>query len=309
LPDSKNKLVSVVIVSYNSADSITRTLDSIYNQTYPNIELVISDDASNDDTVAVAAEWIEKHKARFSDCILIANEKNQGVAENLNTGIRAATGAYIKDFGADDLLLPDYLQTHVAYLEESGEDCVFSNMYAYQIVNGEKRVQDYETPIGEKFYGVSAKDQYKILLRDNCLFSPTFLATRALYEKHGLYDTRFPLMEDYPYYLKIAKEGTHLNYLDVRLVEYCFAENSISNATSVRVLSPNFHKMMRSFFYKVRLKGLLKEKDFKYLLIGFWKIFFGDCVILFGNKSTNSIVRFCNNMRELKFLKSRKNKG
>ena len=298
----KEKLVSVVVVSFHAEDTIIQTLDSIYNQTYPYIELIVSDDASKDNTVAVARAWMDAHRERFTDCILIANEKNQGVAENLNTGIRAATGTYIKDFGADDLLLPEYLTTHVAYLEESGEDCVFSDMYAYQMVDGVKQVRDYAPPMGIEFFSASAKDQYRQLLRGNCLFSPTFLATRALYEKHGLYDTRFPLMEDYPHYLKIAKEGTHLNFLNVKQVEYCFSEGSISNATSTRVLSPNFQKMIRSFFYKVQLPGLWKEKDIPYILLNFWKIFFGDCVIFFGNKSTNPIVRFCNYMRELKFL-------
>ncbi len=305
----KEKLVSVVIVSFHAEDSITRTLDSIYNQTYPYIELIVSDDASKDNTVAVAQAWMDAHKERFTDCILIANEKNQGVAENLNTGIRAATGAYIKDFGADDLLLPEYLATHVAYLEESGEDCVFSDMYAYQMVDGVKQVRDYVPPVGEKFYDASAKEQYRWLLRGNSLFSPTFLATRALYEKHGLYDPRFPLMEDYPHYLKIAKEGTHLNFLNVKQVEYCMAETSISNATGTRVLSPNFQKMTRDFFYKVRLRGLWQERDFLYILLGFWQIFFGNFVIFFGNKSTNPIVRFCDYMRDLRFLKNRKKKG
>lgn len=306
MDDSKNSLVSVVIVSFHAEDSIARTLDSIYNQTYPHIELIVSDDASKDNTVAVARAWMDAHRERFTDCILIANEKNQGVAENLNTGIRAATGAYIKDFGADDLLLPEYLATHVAYLQESGEDCVFSDMYAYQMVDGVKQVRDYEPPVGEEFFASSPKDQYRRLLRGNCLFSPTFLATRALYEKHGLYDPRFPLMEDYPHYLKIAKEGTHLNFLNVKQVEYCFGEGSISNATSTRVLSPNFQKMMRQFFFKVRLPGLWQERDIAYILLGFWKIFFGECVIFFGNKSTNPIVRFCDNMRELRFLHRQK---
>ncbi len=306
MSDLKSKLVSVVIVSYNAAGSIADTLDSIYNQTYPHIELVVSDDASTDNTVAVAEAWIASHKDRFSDCILLAHEKNQGVAENLNSGIRAATGSFIKDFAADDQLHPTYLQEHVAYLEQTGADCVFSNMRAFHMEDGKKVVSDYVPPAGPNFFDADAQTQYQMLLCGNMLFSPTFLATRALYDRHGLYDTRFPLMEDYPYYLKLTKEGTKLHYLDVCLVDYCFSDTSISNATSSRVISPAFHKMSRSFFYKERLGGLWRYRNIKFILLSFWQLFFGDCVLLFGNNSKYAIVRFFDYMRYLKFLGKKK---
>lgn len=307
--DSKNRLVSVVVVAYNAADSIADTLDSIYHQTYPALELIIADDASKDNTVAVAKAWIETHRDRFTDCILIAHEKNQGVAENLNSGIRAATGDYIKDFGADDRLHPTYLEAHVAYLEEKGVDCVCSKMRAYHLEDGKPVYEDYAQPAGADFFDADAQTQYRMLLQANQIFSPTFLATRALYERHGLYDNRFPLMEDYPFYLKMAKEGTKHNYLDVCLVDYCFSETSISNSTSTRVLSPNFHKMMRSFFYKERLPGLWRYRNFKFILLSFWQLFFGDCVLLLGNNRKKTIVRFCDDLRTLKFLSNFKNKA
>ena len=306
MSDCKSKLVSVVIVSYNASDSIADTLDSIYNQTYPALELIVADDASRDNTVAVARAWMDAHRDRFTNCTVIAHEKNQGVAENLNSGIRAATGYYIKDFAADDQLHPTYLEAHVAYLEATGADCVFSKMQAFHMEDGKKVVSDYAPPAGANFFDADAQTQYRMLLCGNMLFSPTFLATRRLYDRHGLYDTRFPLMEDYPFYLKLVKEGTKLHYLDVCLVDYCFSETSISNATSTRVLSPNFHKMMRSFFYKERLGGLWRYKNFKFILLSFWQLFFGDCVLLFGNKSKNPIVRFCDNMRQLKFRGAKK---
>lgn len=298
-----------MIVSYNSADFITQTLDSIYNQTYPHIELIISDDGSKDNTPAIAAQWIEAHKERFTNCILLAHEKNQGVAENLNAGIRAATGKYIKDFAADDLLMPTYLQTHIAFLEETGADCVFSRLCSFTEENGEKVVSEYPLPAGEEFFNAPAETQYRLLLEANRLLSPSFLATRALYDRHGLYDTRFPLMEDYPFYTKITKEGTQLRYLDVCLVEYRISATSISNSNAGRVISPAFHKMMRSFFYKERLGGLLKHRSFKFLFITLWQLFFSDCILLLGNDKKYAIVRFLDDMRTLKIFKRSKNNG
>lgn len=299
----ERKLVSVVIVAYRSADTIAETLDSIYNQTYPNIELIISDDASPDNTVEVAQAWVDAHKERFVNCVVLTHEKNQGVSGNLNDGIRAATGWYIKDFAADDLLLPEYLETHVAYLEENGLDSVFSDVQAFQTRNGEKEFISYPGPAGPEFFDAPAEVQYRMLLQGNRLYSPTFLATRALYEKNGLYDERFPLMEDYPYYLKLAKQGSKLNYLDVKQVAYRMGEASISNGVDSRVLSPYYHKAMKAFFYGERIHGLWKMRDFKYLLKTMWELFFGDCILAFGNNRKSALVRFCEYMKDTKFMR------
>ena len=301
--EAEKKLVSVVIVAYRSEDTIAETLDSIYAQTYPNIELIITDDASPDDTVQVAQAWVDAHKERFANCIVLTHQKNQGVSGNLNDGIRASSGWYIKDFAADDLLLPEYLTTHVAYLEENGLDSVFSNVQAFQTRNGEKEFIPYPNPAGPEFFDAPAEVQYRMMLQGNRLYSPTFLATRALYEKNGLYDERFPLMEDYPYYLKLTKQGNKLNYLDVKLVAYRMGEASISNGVDSRVISPYYHKAMKAFFYGERIHGLWQVRDFKFLFKTMWQLFFGDCILLLGNNRKSPVVRFCEYMKETKFMR------
>ena len=74
-----NPMVSVVVVSYCSQDTILETLDSIYAQTYPNIELIVSDDCSTDDTVSLVQKWAQSHADRFSAFHLHTKEKNLGV--------------------------------------------------------------------------------------------------------------------------------------------------------------------------------------------------------------------------------------
>ena len=305
--DSKNKLVSVIVVSYNAADSISSTLDSIYRQTYQGIELIIADDASKDNTVAVAEAWIAVYRERFANCILLAHDKNLGVTGNANSGIQMATGEYIKIFAADDRLQPDYLNLHVRYLEEHDVDCVCSQMRAFRLDDGKPVYFDFFPPAGPDFFDSDAKNQYRLLLCGNRVYSPTFLARRSLYVRHGLFDTRFPLMEDYPFFIKLTKEGTKLNYLDVCMVDYCYSETSLSNSTTTRILHPGFHKMMRSFFYRERLIGLLRHGMLKYIFLSFWQLFFGDCVLMFGNKRDNPVALFFDNMRTLNFLRAKKN--
>ena len=77
-----NSLVSVCVVTYNSAATIVDTLESIKAQTYQNLELVVSDDCSKDDTVKVCREWIAANKDRFAAATVIESEVNTGVSAN-----------------------------------------------------------------------------------------------------------------------------------------------------------------------------------------------------------------------------------
>ena len=76
-------LVSVVVVVYNSSETVVETLDTILKQTYRNIELIVTDDCSTDDTVKIVKSWmIENHK-RFARCGIVKNKKNFGCDKKL----------------------------------------------------------------------------------------------------------------------------------------------------------------------------------------------------------------------------------
>ena len=97
-------LVSVIVVVYNSSKTVLETLESIKNQTYKNIELVITDDASSDNTIEIVTEWGEKNRNYFNNFLVLKTEKNTGVSANVARGIQASKGEYYKDIAGDDLL-------------------------------------------------------------------------------------------------------------------------------------------------------------------------------------------------------------
>ena len=106
-------LVSVCIPAYNNAAYIKDTIDSILRQTYTNLELVICDDNSKDDTVEVI-ESIKDSRIK-----LIKNEKNLGMSGNWNNCLKHCTGEYIKLICADDMLREDCLEKEVGALIEN----------------------------------------------------------------------------------------------------------------------------------------------------------------------------------------------
>lgn len=104
---NNNPLVSVIVPTYNRAQLLPRAIKSVLNQTYPNFELIIVDDGSTDDT--------EKIVKSFNDSRIIyyKHKENKGALSAQNTGFRIMKGKYVCQFGSDDELFPDALQTVV----------------------------------------------------------------------------------------------------------------------------------------------------------------------------------------------------
>ena len=105
-----NPLVSVPVITYNSSEYIIDGLESIKAQTYKNIELIISDDCSTDNTVELCRDWLENNKDYFVRVELVTTDKNTGVAGNCNRSVKACRGEWIRGLSGDDKFLPNTIQ-------------------------------------------------------------------------------------------------------------------------------------------------------------------------------------------------------
>ncbi|MDH4583713.1 glycosyltransferase [Pseudomonas sp. BN415] len=116
MSDSKDlPLVSVIISSYNHADYIEASIESVLAQTYPRVELLVVDDGSRDDSVARILRLQEVHGFDF-----VAQE-NKGLSRTLNETIARSRGSLIAPFGSDDIMLPERLAIQVAYMDGKPE--------------------------------------------------------------------------------------------------------------------------------------------------------------------------------------------
>jgi glycosyltransferase involved in cell wall biosynthesis len=112
--------VSVVIPAYNAGWSIRRTLSSVLSQTYANIEIIVVDDGSTDDTAGVVEEF-----TRRDPRVRLVRQQNSGVAAARNRGIREGRGVYVAPIDADDIWLPQNLERQVAALDTAGPATAF----------------------------------------------------------------------------------------------------------------------------------------------------------------------------------------
>lgn len=236
MDDLNETLVSVVVLSYNSSLTIQETLDSIHDQTYGNIELIIADDKSIDNTKELCERWIGEHKERFVSMVWVEPENNSGVAGNANRGIKACQGEWIKLIAADDILFPDCIEKNVAFVYGRPEvRQVFSRVRFFGNEESVARFSKKRNPKG--YFELSQKEQYLLMLIDNRVEAPSAFMKKDLWEAYSGFDERFPMIEDWPFWIKIMKNGERLFFLDVFTVKYRLHESlSVSISPSPRYL-------------------------------------------------------------------------
>lgn len=216
-----NPLVSVIVVTYNSSATVRATLDSIKRQTYKNIELIISDDCSTDNTQFVVKQWLESNNNEFSfKRVFLTNTiENGGPAINCNHGIRNSTGKWLKLIAADDILLPDCIKKNVEYVEEhESAQIVFSKIVCFS--ENDQCCQIQNDDINWKFWELTNKQQYFLMLLENMVTAPSQFIRKEAWERLGGFDEGIPFIEDWPFWIKAMRKGLKFDFMAEPTVLY-----------------------------------------------------------------------------------------
>jgi alpha-1,3-rhamnosyltransferase len=246
MEEEDNILVSVIVIAYNSSRTVLETLESVKVQTYGNIELIVTDDCSADDTVDICRDWIAVNKSRFVRAELLTVDYNTGVPANCNRGLKCAQGKWLKFIAADDVLLPNCIKDDLKFALEH-KDCYIlqtdEELYQNEI-RPECRIkqEDYRNKmfLDSKYFDL----QHQIMLYCNPVFSPTVFIKKELFDKVGCYDEDIRLLEDLPFYLKLTQRGFHFFYNSIKTVCYRLNDNSImaSNHIDKRLFNVSLSK-------------------------------------------------------------------
>lgn len=216
-------LVSIVVITFNSAQFIVETLESAKNQSYQNIELIISDDGSIDETIKICNDWLNNNHARFVRFELITSSHNTGIACNLNRGIKASKGEWIKSIAGDDILLPNCISVNMDYVNANPEAViVFSNMIHFTkeyTENNYLTISDSLRKKLDKFFSLSTEKQLHIIINCNYLPAPTVFQKRCIIESVGYYDEKYGY-EDWPMWIILLEKGIPLSYFDKNTIAY-----------------------------------------------------------------------------------------
>lgn len=198
-----NPVVSVVIPTYNRAPLVGRAVDSALGQQFPNLEVVVVDDGSTDDT--------RTNLARFEDRIQYYRQVNRGVSAARNAGIRQSRGDIIAFLDSDDMWQPQYLSTQVALLAQFPEavgsmmNCVFKesdgrdvNWFDHTGLSSVLPGRGTPHFVARPFWTVAA---YRVTVLDACVFRRTALLSRRWF------DETITIGEDWDFVANMALSG------------------------------------------------------------------------------------------------------
>jgi alpha-1,3-rhamnosyltransferase len=257
-----NELVSIVVITYNQSRYILETLESTRLQTYKNIELVIADDCSTDDTVAVCTEWLKNNCDRFLNSKSIVPPKNTGTAINCNRGINASTGRWIKILSGDDILTSNSIEEYVKFVTKNEYEicCCKLKLFGDDQDLIKKSVSAYN-----KYYTM-INDDWKYQKKNNArqLFvpGPGLFFSKDLFDCVGGFDEKYPFAEEWPFTTKIFNTGNKIHLLDKYLYNYRIYTGSLCRdelGMNKRVFSD-----MREYFFHRGFFELIKNGDILY---------------------------------------------
>ena len=257
--DFKHELVSVCVITYNSAETVCETLESIWNQTYDNLELIVSDDNSWDGTLDMVQNWLINKggwEKRFRNCLLMNNQHNIGVAANCNRSIEVSSGVYVQEIAGDDILVSTAIEKKVEYSKENNLPVVYSRIEIFGDNISENRITSMNQKAERAYRAVDLEhdEQFREMLKDTFICGPMggFYNRDYFINDMGGYDERFPMLEDYPFHLKYIKNNNFRILNDI-CVRYRQSQDSLCHSGDSR-----FIKSWCDFFDEVR-SGYMKE--------------------------------------------------
>ena len=188
-------LVSIVIPAYNGASYLRQSIESVLSQDYPNIELLVFDDGSRDNT----REILQSYKDRF----YWESHKNMGQSATLNKGWQLARGVVLSYLGADDVLDPRAVSTSLKYLKD---DVVLTYCDFNLIDPSSKLIRRVKAP---------DFDYEDMFSRFICQPGPGVFMTRRAFEAAGFWNTSYRQMPDYEYWLRLGLQGRFVRVPEV----------------------------------------------------------------------------------------------
>ncbi|MES2960901.1 MAG: glycosyltransferase [Pseudomonadota bacterium] len=251
-------IITVIIPSYNHADYIGSTIESILAQTENNFELLIIDDLSSDNSLEIIKKFQDPRIK------LITLQKNIGMCQTSNIGIEQAKGKYISIIASDDVMLPNNLQDKINFLEKNpAYGAVFSRVEAID-ENGD--ILYKKTKKFKKLFITDKKNRYQWLnhffYKANCLAAPTMVAQTEVIRKINGFNPIFSQAHDFDMWVKICLTGYEIFVLEEKMVQYRQRKNfgnMSSNTAKVRVrLVFDNEKILENYLVIDDVEQLLK---------------------------------------------------
>lgn len=259
----KPPLVSVIIPAYNAAKTLKATVESVFEQTFEDFEIIIVNDGSTDETLALAESI-----AGTDERVRIISQPNRGVASARNNGIRAAAGEYVALLDADDLWVQHKLERQIEVLTKSVGEEVFAVQSGALFVNDNLEV-----------ISVRPCEPSKDALLETLLFQnmpnnmSTLVIKRSKFDEMGYFDTELEILEEWDMAIKAAR-FCNLKSIEEPLSLYRVYEGNRSRNLEIHI-QPGFLVLKRLFEDPSLPKNIKRRKRLIYA--HFYTMLSGGC--------------------------------
>jgi len=234
--------VSVIIPTYNCAGFIKEALDSAINQSFSDLEILVVDDGSTDNTAEVLQSYISKKIIKYF------YQDKKGVSAARNLGIRESQGELIALLDADDIWLPDKLSLQIELIEKNPDICmVFTDAELFDkkgIIANSLLCVKTNQPRDGFIYKISQRrpndgfilkdDFYNDLLLGNIIVTQSVLIPKRYIQETGYFDGTLAIAEDYDLWIRLARIGQFL-YLNKVTVRCRIRNDGLSGGLDVRM--------------------------------------------------------------------------
>ncbi len=246
------EIVSVIIPTFNTGDYLNRCLNSVTLQTYKNLEIIVVDDGSAEETHKICDEWAKKDKR-----IKIIHKQNGGVSSARNIGLDKCTGKYVMFIDADDYIDNSMIEKMLNKIE--GYDCVYCK-YILKCKNSNIYINEFNIKNLNNadrlkyFIGNKSKLKNNMLYKNSIMGSNWRILFRKDLTKNIRFDENLKYSEDFVFIMEILQKQPQINYLDEYLYYYC--ENEISYSSSINMKKIDYSYQILPYMYKYFDKNL-----------------------------------------------------
>ena len=251
-------LVTVICLCYNHERFVREAIESVWQQSYADIQLIIVDDASLDSSVSVIRELIIDKP----EIIFIANEKNEGSCRSFNLALELATGEFIIDLAADDVLLQDRVKIGVECIQMAGPE------YGVQFSDAEIISEDGSHLYfhSEKFphHTIPQGNIYKNLIEQYFICSPTMMFRREVMEHMKGYDETLAF-EDFDLWIRSSRKFKYC-YSPLALVKRRIVSSSMSNQQFIKASKQRWSTLVVCKKIKALNRNDAEEKALRHRL-------------------------------------------
>ncbi|OOG69875.1 glycosyltransferase [Flavobacterium sp. A45] len=222
-----NPLVTIICLCYNHGAYVVESLNSVINQSYPSIELIIVDDSSTDNSKKVITNWLEKNpQIQF-----IANKTNLGNTKSFNKALKLAKGEYVIDLAADDLLLPNCVTLQIDAFKKSGYKnlgVVYGNV---KLISENGTFDSYYFPVNTQKKVIENRitgDIYEsVLSGGNSICSVSAMIKKTVFDRLQGYDETLAY-EDLDFWIRASRQY-EFDFIDEPLVQKRIVTNSLGS--------------------------------------------------------------------------------